>query len=89
MRKRKKARKAKQEQSSLFSLLGEEKASVSSEVFALPYAERSDYWYAGEFSDLIPLLQEAELIVSCDVKALFHSYPLLWEHFADKNTLFD
>ncbi len=87
--KQEKTKKAKQEQSSLFSLLGEEKASVSSEVFALPYAERSDYWYAGEFSDLIPLLQEAELIVSCDVKALFHSYPLLWEHFADKNTLFD
>lgn len=93
--KKEKTKKAKQEQPSLISLLtpetiaDEEKPRTSSDMFALPYAERADYYFAGELSELIPLLQEAELIVSCDIKSLFHTYPLLWEHFADKNNFFD
>lgn len=90
--KKEKNKKSKQEQTSLISLLSfdsEEKPRASSEVFALPYAERADYYFAGELSVLIPLLQEAELIVSCDIKSLFHEYPLLWEHFAEKSNFFD
>lgn len=87
--KKEKTKKNRQEQSSLISLLGEEKTKVSSDVFALPYAERADYYFAGQLSELMGLLQEAELIISCDIKALFHEYPLLWEHFAEKNNFFD
>lgn len=92
--KKEKAKKSKQEQTSLISLISpdvgeEEKSRTGSEVFALPYAERADYYFSGELSVLMPLLQEAELIVSCDIKSLFHEYPLLWEHFAEKNKFFD
>lgn len=90
--KKEKPKKSRQEQSSLISLIpsdNEEKLCTGSDVFALPHAERADYYFAGELSVLIPLLQEAELIVSCDIKSLFHEYPLLWEHFADKNNFFD
>ena len=101
--KKEKAKKSKQEQPSLISLLAAEslpgtlpdalahadKPRAGSDLFALPYAERADYYFAGELSALIPLLQESELIVSCDIKSLFHAYPLLWELFADKNKFFD
>ncbi len=93
--KKEKTKKSKQEQSSLISLISPDtlscgkKPRAASEPFALPYAERADYYFAGELSDLMPLLQEAELIVSCDIKNLFHTYPLLWEHFAEKNHFFD
>lgn len=87
--KREKSKKSKQEQSSLISLLGEEKTKTSSDVFALPYAERADYYFSGQLTELMGLLQEAELIISCDIKSLFHSYPVLWEQFADKNNFFD
>lgn len=91
--KKDKAKKAKQEQSSLISLLGEESEqsapTFADELFALPYAERADFFYAGELRDLLPLLTEAELLVTCDIKSLFHEYPLLWEHFGQKNVFFD
>lgn len=92
--KKEKTKKSKQEQSSLISLISSgslpgEALRTGSDIFALPYAERADYYFAGELGDLIPLLQEAELIIACDVKSMFHEYPLLWEHFADKNKFFD
>lgn len=89
--KKEKPKKHKQEQPSLIALLGEEKPRQNhvSEPFALPYAERADYYYAGDISALVPLMQEAELVVSCDIKSLFHAYPLLWEHFGSKNIFFD
>lgn len=87
--KKEKTKKNRQEQSSLISLLGEEKTKASSDVFALPYAERADYYFSGQLAELLGLLQEAELIISCDIKLLFHEYPLLQEHFAEKNCFFD
>lgn len=89
--KKEKSKKHKQEQPSLIALLGEEKPkhSTVSDIFAMPYAERADYQYNGDIRDLIPLLQEAELIVCCDVKSLFHEYPVLWDNFGGKNIFFD
>lgn len=95
--KKEKNKKPQQEQSSLISLLGgsltekdiQEKGTGGSDMFALPYAERSDYFYGGDFRDLLGLLTEAELVIACDVKALFHEFPILWEHFGQKNVFFD
>lgn len=51
--------------------------------------EKEEYLYQGEFTELIPFFSEAELLISCDVKTLYHQYPLLWETFGTKNVFFD
>ncbi len=79
-------KREKNNQNSLMAFLQEEQNQVEKNTQDI---EKEEYLFQGEFLDLMPLFNEAELLVTCDVKALYHRYPFLWEKFGAKNCFFD
>lgn len=84
------------QQGSLFALLEEKSPpktrnliEEAAKMLLLPNAGHTDFLFTGDMEDLIPYIKRAAHVVVCELKNLFHTYPILSEKLLDFKRFFD